>query len=91
MADVSSAIIKQLWYATPKSSWNSLLTGLKELYSYEKITWDQYEDLEYAINKLGSLQADFPDSPGELHQALDPLCRLFGGECFANQAVVVPI
>ena len=72
MADVSSDIIKQLWYATPKSSWGSLVTGLNELYSYEKITWDQYEDLQYAIDKMASMEVDFPDSPGELHQALDP-------------------
>ena len=72
MADVSGDIIKQLWYATPDSSWDSLISGLNELYSFEKITWDQYEDLEHAINKCKRLEVDFPDSYGELHQSLDP-------------------
>lgn len=72
MADVSRDIIRKLWYATPKSSWKSLLVGLDEIYGYDQITWDEYEDLAYAIRKLDKLGADFPDSPGELHQALDP-------------------
>ena len=72
MADVSSSVIKQLWNATEQSSWGSLIGGLNEIYELDVITTDQYEDLEYAINKLSSYETDFPDSPGELHQLLDP-------------------
>jgi hypothetical protein len=72
MADVSSNIVKQLWNATEHSTWSSLIGGLNEIYEYDVITTDQYEDLEYAINKLSSLETDFPDSPGELHRLLDP-------------------
>ena len=72
MADVGADVIKKLWYATSESTWVSLLGGLNEIYEYESITWEQYEDLVYAIRKMQKLQVDFPDSPGELHQALDP-------------------
>jgi hypothetical protein len=72
MADVSSDIVKQLWNATDHSTWESLIGGLNEIYELDVITTDQYEDLEYAINKLNNLETDFPDSPGELSRLLDP-------------------
>ena len=71
MADVSSDIIKKLWYATEDSTWSSLISGLNEIEAYDEINLDQYQDLKYAIDKLAEMNYDFPDSPGELHQLLD--------------------
>ena len=71
MADVPSQIIKELWYATPDSTWDSLVVGLNEILSYEHIDLHQYQDLEYAVKKVKSLETDFPDSSGELHELLD--------------------
>jgi hypothetical protein len=72
MADVSARIIKELWNATEESTWASLRSNLDEIYSYDVITISQWEELKYAIDKLEELETAFPDSPGELHQLLDP-------------------
>jgi hypothetical protein len=71
MVDVNYQIINQLWNATEFSTWDSLLSNLDEIHQYDIITTNQWEDLNYAIRKLASLETPFPDSPGELAQLLD--------------------
>jgi len=71
MADVSAKIIKSLWNTTEESTWDSLLYNLNEIHQKDIITTDQWEDLNYAINKLASDETEFPESPSELHSLLD--------------------
>jgi len=71
MADVDIHIIQELWNATEFSTWEDLLKNLDEIYEYDVITTDQWEDLAYAIKKYLNLESPFPDSPGELKQLLD--------------------
>lgn len=71
MADVHSEVIEKLWYATPQSSWMSLREGLNKLWSQRVIDTSQYEDIEYAVDRLEKLNIEFPTSAAELHSRMD--------------------
>ena len=71
MAQITTATIKKVWYATEDSTWQSVIAGLNYLYEVEEITWDEYESIEYAVKKMVELESDFPDSYGELYEYLD--------------------
>ena len=71
MAEISRETIKRLWYATRDYSWESLRQGLREIWNYDVISTQTYEDIKWAINKLEDLGTDFPISDTELHQRLD--------------------
>jgi len=69
--DFNDMIFKQLWYQTPESNWNSLYTGLDQIYNDKVISYDQYKALKYAIDKLITLGSDFPSSHAELWEQMD--------------------
>lgn len=60
----------RLWAATPDYSWESLRQGLESIRSREVVSYEEYQDLLYAINKLENLGEGFPESSSELYNLM---------------------